>query len=126
ALEGREAAQAPAREAAQGARAEGEALRALAVQQGAEGSRALARPARGSRARRRRRETPRSPLPSRLTRGCGPGEEVQDRRLRDRRLPLQRESRRQDLDAPARPLRRQGRARLRRALLGDAGGGAEA
>ena len=42
-------------------------------------------------------------------------------RLRDRRLPLQREGGGSDLDAPARALRQGRRARLRRALLGDEG-----
>ena len=38
-------------------------------------------------------------LPPGLARGCGQGQEVQDGRLRDRRLPLEREGERPDLDA---------------------------
>jgi ATP-dependent DNA ligase len=43
-------------------------------------------------------------LSPRLTRGRCQGEAVPDSRLRDRRLPLEREGRGPDLDAPARPL----------------------
>ena len=59
-----------------------------------------------------------------LTRGRRQGEAVPDRRLRDRRLPLERQGGRADLDAAARPLRRRRRARLRRPLLGVPGSGA--
>ena len=53
----------------------------------------------------------------RLARRRRQGQEVQDRRLRDRRFPVQREGGGPDLDAAARPLRRRRRARLRRPLL---------
>ena len=117
ALEGREDSRAAAREAAQGARAEGEAVPALAVQPRPGGRGALARPARGGRAGRRRREAARLALPARLARRRRQGQEVQDGRLRDRRVPLQREGGGADLDAPPRALRQRRRARLRRPLL---------
>ena len=63
-------------------------------------------------------------VPARLARRRGQGEAVQDGRLRDRRLPLERQGRRPDLDAAARPLRRRRLARLRRALLRVPGAGA--
>ena len=50
---------------------------------------ALARPLRGDRARRRRREAARAPVPARLARGRRQGEGAQDRRLRRRRRPLE-------------------------------------
>ena len=67
-----------------------------------------------------------SPVPARLAGRRRQGEEVQDGRLRDRRLPGQRQGEGADLDAAPRPVRRRWRARLRRPLLGDAGGGAKA
>src|SRR3954451_21426370 len=61
-------------------------------------------------------------LPTGLAGRRRKGEAVQDRRLRDRRLPLERQGRWTDLDAAARPLRRRRRARLRRPLLWFSGG----
>ena len=59
-----------------------------------------------------------SPYLPGLARRRRQGEEVQDGRLRDRRLPVQREGGGADLDAAPRAVRRRRRARLRRPLLG--------
>ncbi len=75
--------------------------------------RALARPLRGRRARRRDREAARDAVPPGLARRRRQGEAVQDRRLRDRRSPLEVEAR-PDRDPPPGPLRRRRRDRLRR------------
>ena len=65
-------------------------------------------------------------VPAGIPRGRRQGQEVQDGRLRDRRLPLQREGGGPDLDAAARAVRQGRRARLRRTLLGDERRGSQA
>src|SRR5689334_21684573 len=77
--------------------AEGEEVHALAGLARTEGGRALARAARAGGARRGRGQAARPAVPARLARRCGQGEAVQDRRLRDRRLPLERQGRGPDL-----------------------------
>ena len=71
------------------ARAEGQALRPLPRVAGPRRSADVARPLRGDRPRRRRREARRLPLPPRLARGRGQGEAGEDRRLRRRRPALE-------------------------------------
>src|SRR5207244_1647517 len=116
-VERRARARAAAGEAAARAGAQGEAVPALSRLARAEAGGALARPARGRWARRRGREAARTPIPPRVARRSRQGEALQDRGLRDRRLPLERQGGGTDLHAPARALRRRRRARLRWAML---------
>src|SRR6266516_6002001 len=78
----------------------------------------MVEPPGGGEPRRRDRQADEPAVPPGLARRRRQGEAVQDRRLRDRWLPLERQGRWADLDGAARALRRRGRARLRRPLLG--------
>ena len=113
---------------------QGEAVPALAVHARPRGGGAVARSDRGGGAGRGRGEEARLAVPAGVARGRRQGQEVQDGRLRDRRVPVQREGGGADLDAAPRALRQGRRPRLRRPLLrhhgepaeADRGGAAEA
>ena len=107
--EGEPVWQPAARGAPRRARTRGEGLPAFPVHARGCGRARLARPVRGARSRRRRRQAPRLAVPAWLARGHGQGEGAQDGRLRRPRRPLEGRAR-GDRDAPARPLPRRRRA----------------